>query len=445
MKIVVSVLLVLLLCAGWITALPKPVAVDVSRELQIAQEQMDLGAYGSALNYFKQAAKKDGSLEVRMRLYHAYLEAGQRKEGKEYLKQVLETVKPAMQEDPTLVSLYGELCRLYDENGEWADYLQLAREACLVDRQYFDEYLSERYFELKYSVLPATKGFDDASSLLRDRTVVRTASGKYYMDSSLRLVLGPYADATPPLSDILGVQDENGWRFVNSNGDLYMASETVYDRTFGASGSYALACRDGQYYYLNDYCKEVLGPYDEACPFANGVAAVREGGRWHLIDSNGNQAGDSFFLDVLLDEYGTCSLGKRVFGRTEQGWQVFDLSGKPMGSQAYEDARAFAGGAFAAVRTADGWAFANGNGEICCGDLRFEDARSAGENNLAAVKINGLWGFILGGEWVGEERIASWRMVIEPAYEDAGVFGTAGIAPVKQNGIWFYIRLMATD
>ena len=60
-----------------------------------------------------------------------------------------------------------------------------------------------------------------------------------------------------------------------------------------------------------------------------------------------------------------------------------------------------------------------------CIEAQYEDARSF-SNGLAAVKVNGLWGFIdLSGE-----------MVIEPAFLDAKDFTTQGTVYVLTGDEW---------
>jgi tetratricopeptide (TPR) repeat protein len=449
MKILVSVLLVLFLVVGWLAALPKPNTADVTRELEIAREQMDMGAYGAAINYYRRAAAKDESLEVQLQLLDAYETTGKLKEAKALLKTLLDKARPNMTAEPERMVLYGRLADLYAQSGEWQAYIDLAREACGVSREYFDRELSERYFAEKYRPTDTSTELLLAGGFIGNLAVAVTVDGAYYVNERIKVVSGPYHEATPPLSGILAVRNmEDKWQFIDTAGQLYMASEETYDRLWSGATTYVLGSRGGKYYYLNDHCQEVLGPYDEACPFANGVAAVREGGRWFIIDGTGARLTDDNdawtsegFLDVRLDDFGTCSMGGRIFALTEAGWRLYDLKGKRVGSLEFRDARPFAGGGFAAVELGDGWAFVNGSGAICCGDLRFQDARSAGPSQLAAVKQDGLWGYILGEEWVGTTQIASWRMVIAPQYEDAGVFSANGLAPVKTNGSWHYIRL----
>ena len=443
MKIVISVLLIVFLAVGWIAAMPKADTVDVTRELEIAREQRDREAYGSAIKYYRRAAEKDSSVEIELELYDAYVAAGKRKEARELLEALVEREKANMAEQPELVSLYGMLVDLYAQSADWESYIALAREVCAADRAYFDEYLAERYFANRYKPEIVSRLFLEAGDFTANGMArVAAAEGVYFLDSTMHILSGPYQDAGQAVSSVLAVKDDAGWRFVDTSGALYMASDTQYDRLWSGSGRYAAGMRDGKYYYLNDHCQEVLGPYDEASSFCEGVAAVRIDDEWFLIDSDGNDAAKQSFEEIKIDEFGYCSVNQRFFGRKDGEWKLYDLTGNAVSGETFLDVRPFAGGPFAAVELADCWAFVNASGQICCGDLRFEDARSAGAGNLAAVKQNGLWGYILGGEWIGEERIASWKMVIEPAYEDAGVFGTDNIAPVKIDGSWYYIRLM---
>lgn len=52
------------------------------------------------------------------------------------------------------------------------------------------------------------------------------------------------------------------------------------------------------------------------------------------------------------------------------------------------------------------------------------------QNNYAAVKVNGKWGYV--GSF-------SKKLVIQPQFEEAWPFDQ-GLAPVKKDGHWGYIR-----
>ena len=93
--------------------------------------------------------------------------------------------------------------------------------------------------------------------------------------------------------------------------------------------------------------------------------------------------------------------------------------GKQIGKNVYEDAKCFLDSTYAAVKINGMWGFVDGQGKIVI-EPQYEDAKSF-LNGFAAVKKNGLWGYI---NQDGE-------LVIAPAFEDANSMSEKGRAFVK--------------
>ena len=139
---------------------------------------------------------------------------------------------------------------------------------------------------------------------------------------------------------------------------------------------------------------EIVIPFQfqDARPFSDGMAAVKEDGMWGYIDRLGQ-------------------------------WIIPPSYAFPIGS-------------FSSGLSYIGKQFFNKNGNPAFGGTNFENARSfspKGQNALAAVQISGQWGFIdLNGEFV-----------ISPKYDDAGDFSDSSdglsLAPIKVGGIWGYV------
>ena len=86
--------------------------------------------------------------------------------------------------------------------------------------------------------------------------------------------------------NLSAIKDESGWALV----DYYGCPLTghAYDDIILYPNGTIVACKNGLYGYLNNEGKESTKlQYQDAGPFANGYACVKEGNKWGLIDTNG--------------------------------------------------------------------------------------------------------------------------------------------------------------
>ena len=123
--------------------------------------------------------------------------------------------------------------------------------------------------------------------------------------------------------------------------------------------------------------------------FSNGAAAAKAGGKWGLLETDG----ETWILapeydGIVQDQLGRSYAQNAVFVRQGGDVQLL-VDGEAVG-EAYEDARPFADG-WAAVKQNGKWGFIDTQGNVCI-DFRFDDALSFGQH-LAAVKVGDLWGY----------------------------------------------------
>ncbi len=153
------------------------------------------------------------------------------------------------------------------------------------------------------------------------------------------------------------------------------------------------------------YANETMGignmQYEETAPFYNGISAVKENGKWSLIDTSFNPILNAAYNDIYLDQYGGFMFGNLIYLDSGSGWQAYKLT-----KETTEDSVSY-------------------KIDFIQSDA-FDEVRPFGE--YGAVKKNGKWGFIRNdGTWL-----------IEPKYEDAYSF-RCGLAPVKKEGKWGFI------
>ena len=187
---------------------------------------------------------------------------------------------------------------------------------------------------------------------------------------------------------------------------------------------------DGKYHYCNYRFEELFGAYDYAGAFYCGVAAVQNGGKWAIIDEDGNAVTDFIYEDVELDGKGIAFRGDRALVKHNGKYILIDTEGKQVGSENWEDADAFNADLIAAVKKDGKWGFVNTEGEevIAC---QYTGAQSF-SNGFAAVKVNGKWGFI---------DAENHQLVIDAVFDEARDFATKGNVFVRVDAAWYLLRI----
>ena len=134
-KLLIIVGMISMLVIGWVMALSHGVpSADTIQQvegyIQFAEEQRAMGAYGSAINYYKAAIGQTDKAEYRHELAEIYREAGM--------------IESYQEELETIVSLYPNdaegylrLGRFYYEKGGYSSCIEVALSAnkngCLTD------------------------------------------------------------------------------------------------------------------------------------------------------------------------------------------------------------------------------------------------------------------------------------------------------------------------
>ena len=200
---------------------------------------------------------------------------------------------------------------------------------------------------------------------------------------------------------------------------------------FSPRGSYSyLGCpRDGRvlirdekgWGYLDDNFTDLGVRFEDATAFAEGVAAVRENGKWRIVtpDTIKEATGDvKWYDDVVKDAWKVCSISGNVFVKTGAGYQLVTPKGEVV-SETYDKVKAFTEKkGTAAVSKDSKWGLIDAEGKLIC-PLQYEETGSGG-TTLAAYRSGNLWGYI---DRAGE-------VYVEAKYAVAGCMNDAGKAYV---------------
>lgn len=219
--------------------------------------------------------------------------------------------------------------------------------------------------------------------------------------------------------------------YIDKTGSKVLVSKDAY-KSFGLLVDNIIAAQktNGKYTYVDNEFTVLFGEYDYASTMNNGIAAVKNGNQWQLIDNSGEAITEESYLDVKLDEKRIALRNDRAFVSTTAGKYIMvDSNGKQIGELEFEDARVFSSESPAAVKIGGKWCFVDTEGNLIS-DKKYDDARSY-VNGLAAVCISGKWGF------VDEQE----NVVIEPQFFGAKDFNEKGSCFVKTGDKWQLLKL----
>lgn len=332
---------------------------------------------------------------------------------------------------PESAEAYETLCRLQYENGSYSSLLEtalIARENGIATDQ-----VKEWYNECAFMLKNIKVGVEDPQPFLGGYARVRINETYGYLKTNGEFLLAPvYTQASAMMNNNAAVNDGEEWHIINNIGfKVARTSSPVDYMGMMVSGKIPIAL-NGKYAYSNSalVIPEEL-PYDYASNYKNGVAAVKKGEKWALINTKEEQITDYIFEDVKLDEYDTCCNEGVIFAKKDGKYYMVNNQGVKISNQEFDDAKPFAGNGPAAVCISGKWGFVDNTGKIVI-EPQYEGANSF-NIGLGGICIDGRWGYIN----------TNGTIRIECQFEDCQAFANGGIAAVKENNIWKYVRLLS--
>lgn len=259
-----------------------------------------------------------------------------------------------------------------------------------------------------------------------------------YINSSGKVLLNAVYDSATRFDDDTGLAvvsmegtyytiTESGDKYGVDDGSMYPKMTDVRTMTIGR----VVGARNGTYSYFN-YDFEPIAEshqYDEITSNSCGVAAVRKGDKWGIITDGGTTVVDFTLEDVAVNSY-DCAFVDNIAMVKENGrWHLIDNEGNAVVTEAFAYAKAPESSGYIAVADENQrWGFIDREGKLVI-DYRYYDAYSF-SNGLAAVQTAADWGYIS----------ASGELVIDLLYESAMPFHD-GVAQAKLAGQIQFIEL----
>ncbi|MDR2360808.1 MAG: WG repeat-containing protein [Oscillospiraceae bacterium] len=270
-----------------------------------------------------------------------------------------------------------------------------------------------------------------------------------------------YEDVTAIVNGKIQVSKEGLWGLANSDGGLIIPCEC--EKITNCDNSRVIVLKGGEIYAVDLRNNRIDLLHEKATDFGNygndrvavltdkgwqratgglildskvfegvgmysgGYAAAKQGGKWGVVDIGVNWLVPAEYDEIIRDELGRCYAQGAVFA-VKDGKTILIIDGVDTG-KTYDDARPFTDDGLAAVKLNGKWGFIDKAGEIRI-EPQFDDALSFSEH-LAAVKQGDLWGY----------AALTGKIAIEPQFLQAKSFSN-GNAPILGERGWQFITLV---
>lgn len=398
----------------------------VENLLSQANKAVEQGLYDKAASYYTEVINLDNNIRYYVEIADMYYDADQYDVSKKWCEQLLAAF-------PGSSESYERMIRVCLQLESYSDAYETLNE--FDGRNLSSDMIEEYRNRMKYLYYTNSVAYD---------SITRESSGYVGIQNNelwgLATVTG--ANKVKPQFEKIGyyannmvaVLDSGNWYFINAEGEyIFNVSGSVEGSVLdvGMYNNELIPINiDGVYSYYNLEFEKQFGEYDYAGTFNGGVAAVKTGEKWKIIDSSGNPVSENEYYDVILDERGICCQKERLFVKiTEDEYIMIDNSGNQVGGEIFDGAKLFAGDDYAAISKDDLWGFISLSGEIVI-EPEYDEAKSY-SIGIAPVCKNGLWGYVdIDG-----------NQIIELKYTDCLNFSSSGTAFVQMGDSWEIIKL----
>ncbi len=241
---------------------------------------------------------------------------------------------------------------------------------------------------------------------------------------------GPFIEGLAPVVD----SDGNAY-YIDTEGNkkhVVLGVDNIKQLGLIEKGMFSLFDGEKWHFYNTDHQK-VFGDFDDVSAIGNGIAAVKLNDKWQLVDRTGKDLTGKTYDAVAMDDKLVVFRNDRLFVFDGNSYKMITSTGETVGNDSYEEVRIFNDTTLAAVKINGKWGFIDKNATVVI-EPQYENARSFA-NGFAAVMKNDLWGFIN----------ASGEMVIDPQFEDVRDFNSDGCVFIFLDSEWKLLRLYKTN
>ena len=416
----ITIVIILLLIAGWGGLILSGTSTKENKKkfVSSADEYMQKKLYQKAIMDYEETLKIEESKEVRNKLLEAYrlsFEDGTSSR-KEYVA-ALETACKLYENDP----YYWETILEFLVEQNMYDDANVYRKQCLRTEA-DSEKLRELNIEIKYHFKHNKRTYD---------AIYRTPQGYYTVCKDDKWgVIAPDGEVYVELYyQYIGPWNQkNVGVYKNEKGTRLIDSEKVVQAIYGVDGektgpsdesTIPVFSEDG-WKFIDYDGKKVLGSYEDASGFYDGIAAVKSSGEWSLIAKDGKAILENKFEDIKMYGNGDYTFENVMIAKQEGSYSIYNRKGKKQSEFTADDMDIYLG-SMIAYKAPDGkWGFIDKEGTQVI-EPSYDEAKSF-SNGLAAVKKGDKWGFIN----------TSGTLVIDYQFDLADYFTEDGICFVSE-------------
>lgn len=236
---------------------------------------------------------------------------------------------------------------------------------------------------------------------------------------------------------LAAIQTENEVYFVDINGYRCVVAQEQLDTIEMFSEGTAVVSKNLKYGYCKlDEEKMILVEqtkleYDNVTTFYQGLAAVKKGSLWAIVDKDMKEITGYDFEEVVVDDFNICSCQGVIFVRKKgsQKYSLINGEGKFICEDTFEQVKAFPQEGNGAVCKSGKWGFIDSSGKEKTKFI-YENAGSM-TNGFAPICIDGKWGYINEGE----------ELYVPCEFQEAKSMDDRGYAPVKKDNQWMLLCL----
>lgn len=422
-KILIIIGCTILVLVSWITVLSSK--SDKQKQLELIKEASNYindEIYVFAVPLLEEAISYNTELTcgTETELKKTYLKLNQR----EYINSYINLLEKQMNRKDAIPEVFFEAAEFYFNGSEIQEALTILKNGI---EKTGNEKLIDFYEENRYSYTIGCNKYEDVTDTY-GITIGVKAGGLWgvAMHNGILVIPCQYDKISTFSGDRVIVQKDDVIYAVNSdNNRVALLKTKVLDFGNLAGGLTSLLIDEG---WVRANGEFGIGSivYEDIGTYSNNHVAVKKNGKWGIIDASSKWTIEPQYDEIKMDELGRAYSKDSVFVRKGSSINLI-VNGSQVG-ESYEDAKPFGNENYAAVKKNGKWGFIDTSGKVKI-DYQFDDALSFSQH-LAAVKQGDLWGYIsLKGD-----------VVIKPVFLQVKNF-VNGSAPVLTELGWQFITL----
>lgn len=421
-KFLIVVAIIFLYAISWYTLGTKAIELpqQYNNYIEEARGQAEKGIYKKAIENYNLAMKlKDDDIDIYFEVADIYFKMGDESVYTRYMDNIIGKF-------PKEKKPYDLLAEYYYNKSDYIECFKVMSTA--ARRNIESDYLNGLKKDIEYKYIRLSGTYSDVGVFSGGLCAVMVKDKWGFIDEQGKAVINAnYENVGFFVENIAAVSTDTEKFYINKKGDKELVPDEDYDY-IGIFRTLAPVSQNGKYFYVDKDFQKRFGDYEFAGNFSNGIAAVKNSGKWGIIDIEGNEITGFIYDEISLDEKGDCFRNGVFIAKENDKYYMFNEKGEKVSQTGYDDAKTFERLEPTAIRIGNKWGFADEKGNITI-EPKYNDAKPF-NNGLAAVKVGELWGYInLDGE-----------LVISDMYEDAKAFTENGAAFVKADNRWAIIK-----